>query len=178
MLGYPVVLKAVSASLAHKSDAGAVRLDLRDAAAVRAAAADLLALADALLVERMITDGVAEIIVGVSRDPAIGPYLVIGSGGVFAELFDDSAILLLPANDEEIRLAIGSLKVAKLLAGYRGKPAGDVAALVETVLAVQRYALANIDTLLELDVNPVMVRPTGKGAVAVDALIRLAREQK
>ena len=70
------------------------------------------------------------------------------------------------------------MKVAKLLHGHRGKPAGDIDALVGTVLAIQRYALANLDRLLELDVNPIIVRPVGKGAVAVDALIRLAGEEQ
>lgn len=178
MLGYPVVLKAVSDTLAHKSDVGAVRINLYDATGVRAAAGDLVGIGEALLVERMVTDAVAEIIVGIDRDPAIGPYLLLGSGGVLAELVGDSVILMLPASEDDIHAAIASLKVAKLLEGHRGRPAGDVAALVECVLAVQRYALANLGRLLELDVNPVMVRPIGYGAVAVDALIRLAREEK
>ncbi len=171
-LGYPVVLKAVSDTLAHKTERGAVRLNLRDAAQVREAANDLLAFGATLLVESMVTDAVAEVIVGINRDPAIGPYLMLGSGGVLVELLDDSAILMLPTTDTDIRTAIVSLKVGRLLGGYRGRPAGDVAALVRIVLAVQDYAIANLDRLLELDVNPVMVRPTG--AVAVDALIRLA----
>jgi hypothetical protein len=125
----------------------------------------------------MVTDAVAEVLVGISRDPAIGPYLVLGSGGVLAELVNDTAILMLPVCEDDIRTALATLKVAKLLAGYRGKPAGDVDALVAAVLAVQSYALKNLDRLLELDVNPVMVRPAGYGAVAVDALVRLAREE-
>jgi acetate---CoA ligase (ADP-forming) len=172
-LGFPVVLKAVSATMAHKSERGAVRLNLSDAAAVRDAAAGLLPLGEALLVERMVTDAVAEVIVGVNRDPAIGPYLVLGSGGVLVELVGDSATLLLPATDADIRDALAGLKVARLLAGFRGRPAGDMTSLVACVLAVQSYAIANLDRLLELDVNPVMVRPLGLGAVAVDAMIRL-----
>ncbi len=173
-LGFPVVLKAAGATLAHKSDIGAVRLHLRDTESVRAAATDLMDLGDAILVERMVTDAVAEILVGINRDPAVGPYLVLASGGVLAELVGDSAILMLPATTEDIRAAIAALKIATLLNGHRGKPAGDIDALVATVLAVQSYAIANLDRLLELDVNPVMVRPIGHGAVAVDALIRLA----
>jgi acetyl-CoA synthetase len=176
-LGFPVVLKAVSATLTHKSEAGAVRLDLRDPDSVRAAAPALIGIGETLLVERMVTDAVAEVIVGFSRDPAVGPYLVLGSGGVLAELIGDSVILMLPTSEDAIVAAIGSLKIKRLLDGHRGQPAGDVDALVQTVLAVQRYAVENLDTLLELDVNPVMVRPVGKGAVAVDALIRVAREQ-
>jgi acyl-CoA synthetase (NDP forming) len=177
-VGYPVVLKAISATLAHKSEVGAVRLYLRDAASVRAAAADLLGLGEAVLVERMVTDAIAEVLVGINRDPAIGPYLVLASGGVLAELVGDSAILLLPTSDEDIRAALATLKVAALLDGHRGRPPGDIGALVTTVLAIQTYALANLDRLLELDVNPVIVRPVGYGAVAVDALIRLAGENR
>ena len=173
-LGYPVVAKAVGAALAHKSEIGAVRLNLTTADRVRAAAADLLGLGEAVLIERMITDAVAEVLVGINRDPAIGPYMVLGSGGVLVELVGDSAILMLPAEETEIRAAIAGLKVGKLLSGYRGKPAGDMDALVDCVLAIQRYAIASLDTLLELDVNPVIVRPAGHGAVAVDALIRFA----
>jgi acyl-CoA synthetase (NDP forming) len=172
-LGFAVVLKALGATLAHKTERGAVRLDLADPAAVREAARDLLRLGDALLVERMVTDPVAEVIVGVNRDPAVGPYLLLGSGGVLAELVGDAAILTMPARAEDVRTALASLRVARLLAGYRGGPAGDVDALVATVLAVQDYAIANLDRLVELDVNPVLVRRAGLGAAAVDALIRL-----
>jgi len=170
-LGFPVVLKAVSDTLAHKSERGAVRLNLRDEDAVRDAARSLAALGNTLLIESMVTDAVAEIIVGVARDAAIGPYLLLGSGGVLAELVGDTAILMLPASEYEIRSALAGLKVAALLAGHRGKPEGDIGALVATVLAIQDYAIADLHRLLELDVNPVMVRP--RGAVAVDALIRL-----
>ena len=128
---------------------------------------------EAVLVERMVTDAVAEIIVGIGRDRAVGPYLLLGSGGVLAELLAGTEVLTLPARAADIETALGRLKVSKLLAGYRGRPAGDIAGLIECILAVQRYALANLHSLLELDVNPVMVRPAGLGAVAVDALIRL-----
>jgi acyl-CoA synthetase (NDP forming) len=171
-LGLPVVLKAIG--MAHKTEHDAVRLNLRDEAAVAGAASDLARLSDHLLVERMVTDAVAELIVGVARDPAIGPYLVLGSGGVLAELVGDSTRLMLPASEKEIREAIAALKVANLIAGYRGKPAGDMDALVRTVRAIQSYAIANLHRLLELDVNPVLVCP--RGAVAVDALIRLVED--
>ncbi len=173
-LGYPVVLKAVGATLTHKTELGAVKLNLRDADAVANAAKALAGLGDALLVERMVPDAVAELIIGIDHDPAFGPYLIVGSGGILVELVGDSRLLLLPASRDEIADAIGSLKVATLLKGYRGKPAGDIDAAIEAVLAIQRFALATNDRLLELDVNPLIVRP--EGAVAVDVLIRLARE--
>jgi hypothetical protein len=89
------------------------------------------------------------------------------------ELLSDSVSLLPPWTRASISGALGRLAVAKLLAGYRGKPPGDVAALIDAILAVARYASANLATLLEIDVNPVIVRPAGKGVVAVDAMIRL-----
>jgi acyl-CoA synthetase (NDP forming) len=173
-LGFPVALKAVKPGLAHKSEAGAVRLGIAEEAGARAAAGALLALGGEVLVERMIDDAVAELIVGIDRDPLFGPYLVVGSGGVLVELVADRRILLMPADAEEIARAIGALKAAKLIAGFRGRPAGDLAAAVDAVLAVQRFALDHADRLLELDVNPLMVRPLGRGAVAADALVRMA----
>ncbi len=175
-LGFPVVVKAAGRALAHKSERGAVRLGLRNAQAVRGAAHDLTGIGEALLVEAMITDAVAELIVGIGRDPRMGLYLVLGTGGVLVELAGDTRILMLPATRREIAGAIDGLKAARLLAGYRGKPAGDMDAAVAAVMAVQNYALANADRLLELDVNPLMVRPLGHGAVAADALIRLTKE--
>jgi acetate---CoA ligase (ADP-forming) len=178
-LGYPVALKSVGEGIAHKSELGAVRLDLRDAAAVRAAAAEQLAAHHAeLLVEEMVTDTVAELIVGINRDPVIGPYLVIGSGGIFVELVRDRRILLLPASAADIHEAIASLKAGVLLRGYRGRAPGDQDAAVAAVLAIERLALAEQHRLLELDVNPLIVRPQGRGAVAADALIRLVRTEK
>jgi hypothetical protein len=159
--------------LEHKSDVGAVVVNVRTASDAEAAAQRLSKLSDKLLVEEMVCDGVAEILVGVTVDPQFGQVLVIGAGGVLTELLRDSVTLLPPFTPASVEAAIGRLKVAKLLAGYRGKPAGDIPALVATVLAAARYAEANVSSLVELDINPVIVRPAGLGAVAVDALIRL-----
>ena len=176
-LGFPVVLKAVSAELAHKSDVGGVVLGVRTEADAVTAAQHLATLADQILVEQMVTDGVAEILVGITVDPQFGQVLVLGTGGVMTEYFHDSTSLLPPFTRESVSAAIGRLNVARLLAGFRGKPAGDVPALVEAVLAVTRYAMAQLESLTELDVNPIIVRPSGKGVIAVDVLIRLAGEK-
>jgi acyl-CoA synthetase (NDP forming) len=173
-LGFPVALKAVVTGLAHKSEAGAVRLGIAGEAEARAAAAALLALGDQVLVERMVEDPVAELIVGVGRDPLFGLHLVVGSGGVLVELAADGRTLLMPTDAAEVERAIAGLKAATLIEGFRGRPPGDLAAAVEAVLAVQRFALAHADRLVELDVNPLLVRPEGRGAVAVDALVRMA----
>ncbi len=121
----------------------------------------------------MIGGGVAEILVGITCDPQFGQVLVLGAGGVLAELLGDTTSLLPPWNRTAVHAALRRLRVAKLLDGYRGKPAADVEALVAIILGVARFASAHLDSLIELDVNPVVVRPLGKGAVAVDALIRL-----
>jgi succinyl-CoA synthetase beta subunit len=182
-LGFPVVVKLAEPVLAHKTEAGAVKLGLANPAAVAAAVeaiADSLARyrpgaqADRFLVERQVTGVVAELIVGVKRDPQFGLVLVVGAGGILVEMIEDAATLLLPAGRAEVEAALGALRVAKLLRGYRGKPAGDFAAAVAAVMAVAAYAQANRDRLIELDVNPLMVLRAGEGALAVDALVVLA----
>jgi hypothetical protein len=122
----------------------------------------------------MVADGVAEVLIGVSVDPQFGQLLVLGAGGVLTELLRDSVTLLPPFDAAGVEAALRSLRMAPLLDGFRGRPAGDVPALVQTALACARYAQANVETLAELDINPVIVRPADSGAVAVDALIRLA----
>ena len=172
-LGFPLVIKATAAALEHKSEVGGVVLNVRSAAEAEAAAQRLAALSATVLVEEMVTDGVAEMLVGVTVDPQFGQLLVLGAGGVLTELLRDSVSLLPPFTAAAVAAALGRLKVASLLAGYRGRPPADVAALVQTALACTRYAAANLERLVELDLNPVIVRPAGLGAVAVDALIRL-----
>jgi acetyl-CoA synthetase len=121
----------------------------------------------------MISDGVAEVLVGVTVDPQFGQLLVLGAGGVLTELLRDSVTMLPPFTAAGLAAGLGKLRVSRLLAGYRGRPQADVAALIEAALACSRYAAANVERLAELDLNPVIVRPQGLGAVAVDALIRL-----
>lgn len=175
-LGFPVVIKASGAALAHKSELGAVVLNVRSVVEAAAAAQRLAALSPTLLVEEMLHDGVAEVLVGVTVDRQFGQLLTVGAGGVLTELLRDSVSLLPPFTPATISTAIARLRVAKLLAGYRGRPAADVAALVDSALACARYAAANLERLSELELNPVIVRPAGRGAVAVDALVRLVEE--
>jgi acyl-CoA synthetase (NDP forming) len=172
-LGFPVVIKATGAALEHKSEVGGVVLNVRSTAEAAAAAQRLAPLSESLLIEEMIADGVAEVLIGVTVDPQFGQLLVLGAGGVLTELLRDSVTLLPPFDAAAVVAALQRLRVARLLGGFRGRPAGDLPALVETALACARYAQANLDTLAELDINPVIVRPAGSGAVAVDALIRL-----
>jgi len=174
-IGYPVALKAAG-DIAHKTELGAVRLNLRDEAAVTSAAADLLPLTGTVLIERMVSGCIAELIVGVARDAVLGPYIMIGSGGILAELVGDTATLLLPASRAEIATALDSLRVSKLLRGFRNKPPGDIEAALDAIEGIQNFALRNLATLHELDVNPLMVCAAGQGAVAADVLMRLSPE--
>ncbi len=116
----------------------------------------------------------AELIIGVKRDDRFGLALVIGTGGILVELVADSATLLLPTSRDAILGALAGLKGAKLLRGFRGRPEGDLAAAADAALAVAAFAQAHGEGLLELDVNPLLVLPAGRGVVAADALIRMA----
>lgn len=174
-LGFPVVMKAAGA-FEHKSDIGGVILDVRTVADAAAAAERLSQISRTLLVEEMVTDAIAEVLVGVTVDPQFGALLVLGAGGVLAELLQDTATLLPPFTSAAVQTGLSRLGVGRLLGGYRGRPPGDLPALVRAVLACARYAEDNVDRLLELDLNPVIVRPAGLGAIAVDALVRLAEE--
>jgi acyl-CoA synthetase (NDP forming) len=171
-IGYPVVLKAVSSELAHKSELGAVAVNLVDSNAVEVATQKMHSF-DKFLVESMAQSVVCELIVGVARDPSFGLTLTIGAGGILVELVEDSVSLLLPVQRDEICSAIQTLKVHKLIEGYRGKEAGDIDSVIDSIEAIARYAIAHNDSLLELDVNPLCVLPNG--AVAVDAFIRTTK---
>lgn len=179
-LGFPLVLKAVSAHLPHKTEAGAVALNLKDEAALQAALEKMTAsikayapdvVVEQLLLEPMATPPLAELIVGIKRENDFALALVIGAGGVLVELLQDSRCLLLPTTEGAIRNALLSLRSAALLQGFRGREAADLDSLVTAIRAVADYACENAGQLLELDVNPLLVGATG--TTAVDALIRL-----
>jgi acyl-CoA synthetase (NDP forming) len=182
-LGYPLVLKAVSAQLPHKTEAGAVALNIKDATALSAALEKMRASIneyapqvpfDQVLLEPMAKPPLAELIVGIKRENDFGLALVIGAGGILVELLKDSRSLLLPTTDGAIRKAVLSLRSAALLQGFRGREAADLDSLVTAIRAVADYACENAGLLLELDVNPLLVGAAG--TTAVDALIRLGHE--
>jgi acyl-CoA synthetase (NDP forming) len=178
-LRFPVVVKAVSSRLPHKSEAGAVKLNVQNCAQVKTAiteirksvaevSADLPI--DQFLVESMVTDVIAELMIGVNTDPQFGQILVIASGGVMVELIQDAVTLLLPTNEARIRRALESLQGFKLLQGFRGRPVADVDKIIATICAVTEFAEENCDSLVEMDINPLMVTPDR--CIAVDVLIR------
>ena len=175
-LGGAVAVKAVSDTLAHKTEAGGVRLNLTDPQEIEEAANHMLGLCGRVLVERMVEAPVAELIIGIDRDPQFGLYLVIGAGGILVELERDVCSLLLPVTEDEVREGLESLRCYPLLTGFRGRPRGDIDAVVQAVLAVARFAETHADQLEEVDINPLMVLKQGQGAIAADALIRLREE--
>ncbi|EFL88587.1 acetate--CoA ligase family protein [Ahrensia sp. R2A130] len=172
-LTQPFALKALG--IAHKSEAGAVRLNLTTNAEVEAARNDMADLSSRFLLEEMAPKPLAELLVGITRDPTVGLMLTIGAGGVLTELLDDVANLLLPVTEADIRRALGGLKIGRLLDGYRDSDATDIDALIANIICIARYAEAHADTLEELDVNPLFA--TQYGSVAVDALIIKRRPQ-
>ena len=172
-IGFPVVVKAVSDTIAHKTEAGAVKLNLKSASEVEMAAKAMAHLSDRVLVEAMQSGIVAEMIIGVTRDPLFGPTLTFGSGGILVELLKDAASLLLPTTREAVEDAFDQLKLAHLVEGFRGRAKGDRQAAIDAIMAVASYAERERDMLVELDVNPVLILE--QGAVAVDAMIRKAR---
>jgi acetyl-CoA synthetase len=166
-IGYPVVLKA--ADVEHKSDVGAIALDIRDGEALLRAAESMGPSFDHFYVESMIRGGVAELLVGVVQDEQFGQSLTLGAGGMLVELFGDRCTLLYPLTREAVIAALDRLAVAKLLDGYRGRPRGDRRAAIEAIMAIATPT----SRIQELEVNPLMVLPEGEGAVAVDVLIRV-----
>ena len=165
----PLAVKGVG--LAHKTEAGAVRLGLDHDGAAKAA---LQIGTGTVLIEEMVDDGVAELLIGVTRDAAHGFVLTLGAGGVLTEVLRDTVSRLRPVTETDIHAALDALAIAPVLRGYRGKPAADLDAIADAVLAVQAYVLAHHRALSEVEINPLICTP--QRAVAVDALIRLAEE--
>ncbi len=171
-LGYPVVIKALSAEIVHKTEMGAVQLNLQNKQQVCEALEKMQGLSERFLVEKMLTNSIGELIIGIARDQQFGLSLVVGSGGIMVELLKDSANLLLPTNREAVRHAILNLRMSELITGFRNQQIGDIEACVDAVMAVAQYAEQHAGQLLELDINPLLVAPQGQGAFAADAYIR------
>jgi acetyltransferase len=175
-VGFPVVLKIQSRDILHKTEAGGVALNLRTAAAVQTAAESLVRSAraaypdariDGFLVQEMVSG--VEAIVGARTDPLYGPMLLIGSGGVLVELLKDAALRMLPVEAHDASAMVDGLKLAKLIAGFRGRPAADRAALEKAALALGRFFLDHRARIDDIEINPLMVRE--HGAVAVDVRV-------
>jgi acyl-CoA synthetase (NDP forming) len=181
-LGFPLAAKIQSSAIPHKTEAGGVRLGIADAAALRTAFDDIRhaaarhapgAAVDGVLLEPMAARGV-EMIVGVVRDPTFGPVVTVGAGGVTTELFKDVAYALAPIDEAEATALIRTLRSAPLLEGFRGAPPADLAALARLVSLLSRLADAGRDRISELELNPVIVHPEGRGCTVADALLVLS----
>jgi len=170
-LGYPVVVKTLG--LAHKTDVGGVRLNLRDADEVSAAVTECSSLSETYLVEKMITGVVAELIVGVAQDEQFGPYLLLGGGGILVEMMKDSAPLLLPTTRGRVLHALGQLNCASLFKGFRGAQLADLEAAADVIMAVTEMVEDAPSAIIELDINPLMLLAEGQGVVAADAFISI-----
>jgi acetate---CoA ligase (ADP-forming) len=178
-IGGAVALKVQSPDIVHKTEAGAVMLGLSGDAAVRDGYRTVLARAkavhptakiDGVLVQAMAKRG-QEMILGVTRDPVFGPMLMVGLGGIHVEVLKDVAFAPVPLDNEDALDLVGQLKGAALLDGVRGAKPADKAALVELMVALSRFAADHADQIAEIDLNPVIVHPTGEGLSVVDALI-------
>lgn len=165
---YADVYAVKGEGMAHKSEAGAVRLNVNQQDWGNTAR-DIGT--ETVLIECMVTDGVAELLVGITRDPAHGFALTIGAGGVWTELLRDTATCLLPVTTRDIHEALKSLRIYPLLTGFRGKSPANLYEIEQAVLAVQDYVLSGPDTVAEVEINPLICTP--ERAVAADALITL-----
>jgi len=174
-LGYPVVMKACSPQLMHKSEGGWVRLNLNDEADVRrtytqiAGAASDLAL-EGVLVQEMVP-GQRELVMGLSRDPQFGPCVMLGLGGIMTEVFRDTVFRMAPFDDIEARDMIEELASRSMLGEFRGQRPADMETLGRALTAIGRIGLEN-EGITEMDVNPLIIDPEGR-VVAVDALVVL-----
>jgi acyl-CoA synthetase (NDP forming) len=179
-IGYPVALKILSPDVQHKTEIGGVQLGLEDAQAVVAAFHQVMQRArqhvpqarlEGVVVQEMLPPGGVEVILGVLRDPDLGPVVVFGSGGVLVELLEDSVLRLPPLGRQEALDMIHETRAARLLCGFRGRPPADLSALAEALVRVSQLAVDLGDLLDAVEVNPLLVLPEGQGVRAVDALV-------
>jgi acetate---CoA ligase (ADP-forming) len=182
-IGGPVVLKILSADIAHKTEAGGVALGLADGPTAALAAREIEkrvkahsphARLDGFLVQRM-ERGLAEVILGFRRDPLVGPTITVGLGGVLAEIYKDASTRLAPVSEAEARQMIDEVKGLATIRGYRNLPLGDVGALAGAIAVFSTLAHKAFADVLEAEINPLLVKRAGEGVVAVDGLVVLER---
>ncbi|AQZ53036.1 acetate--CoA ligase family protein [Martelella mediterranea] len=178
-IGGPVALKILSPDIQHKSDIGGVELDISGARDVAAAFDRIMASAathapraeiDGVLISPMAGRG-TELILGTTTDPIFGPVVMVGLGGVFAEIFQDTALRMAPVTEEEAGEMLRELKAFPLLNGARGRAPADIGAVTAAIAALSRFAARHAADVAEIDINPLIARPEGQGAIALDALI-------
>ncbi|CAN0422153.1 unnamed protein product, partial [Phaeothamnion confervicola] len=177
-IGFPIAIKIQSADILHKTEAGGVVLGLASAEAVKSAAEGLVKSAaathkgariDGFLVQEMVSG--VEAIVGVRCDALYGPMLLVGSGGILVELTRDAELAMLPVSAAQVTGMVDKLKLTRLLAGYRGKPAADRAAMEKAIGGIAQFFLDHRGDIDDIEINPLIVRAEGQGAVAVDVRV-------
>jgi succinyl-CoA synthetase beta subunit len=178
-IGYPVALKVQAAELVHKTEVGGIMLDVNDPASLSSAYKDLYERIinlvpakqlDGILVETMAAPGI-EVALGIRRDPTWGPIMLVGLGGIWIEVLRDIVVGPAPLNEQEALELIKQLRAYPLLIGVRGRPPSDLASLAKVMVRLGRLALAHVDTVEEIDLNPLILYPIGKGLLVVDATI-------
>lgn len=185
--GEAVAMKVVSATITHKSDVGGVQLGIRSAEQARAAHAQICeqvgracgpGQVEGVLVEAMLTGSFVEVVVGIHRDPVFGHVCMFGLGGVSIELFKDVSRRLLPLTPQSARAMIAETRCSELLGGYRGRPACDVDALVDTLVKLSDFVVEHAHRIEELEINPLAVRPQEQGVMALDAVLSFQTTEK
>jgi acyl-CoA synthetase (NDP forming) len=174
-IGFPVALKLIAPEIVHKTEAGAVLLDLRTGNEVETQGKQLLGKSSSdgkLLVQEMVSG--TEVIVGARVDPQFGPFLMVGLGGIFVEVLKDIALRLLPVDEKEALAMLRELKGYPLLEGVRGQSRRDVPALVRALTGLSDLFVAYRSYLSDMEINPLIVREEGSGVVAVD--VRMIRK--
>jgi acyl-CoA synthetase (NDP forming) len=183
-IGFPVVLKGVCRELVHKSEAGAVRLGISDEAALRAAWQEIRrgleahlpgAVFEGCVVQPMLSGGI-ELIVGCRWDAQFGPVVVVGSGGVLVEILDDVQMAVAPVSAAHARRLVEALRIAPVLSGARGRKPADIDALADTIARLSELAAVLGPRLAELDINPLLVRESGQGVIALDGRATLTEQ--
>ncbi|WP_062473415.1 acetate--CoA ligase family protein [Variovorax boronicumulans] len=178
-MGFPLVLKIVSPDIAHKTEVGGVFVGVRSEAQLLEEYGNLLARVAqkapaariaGVLVAQMVQGGV-ELILGTKKDPMFGPMVMVGLGGIFAEIFKDVALQPAPVDEAQATAMLQSLKAFPLLDGARGRPKADVPAAAKAIVALSRFAVRHADSVSEIDINPLVVLDQGRGAHALDALL-------
>lgn len=179
-LGFPVVMKIVSPQVLHKSDVGGIRLNLRSATEVRQAFDEMMthlqnrlphAQLEGVLIEAMAPAG-HEVIVGMRRDPNFGPVMMFGLGGIYVELFRDVAFRVAPLTRDDALGMISETRAGRLLSGFRNQPVADLEAILDAILRLSNLAL-DFPQIQEAEINPLLVRPKGEGALVLDCRILL-----
>lgn len=179
---YPVVAKVLHPDIAHKTDVGGVALGISDRAELTSAMARIKETVEerrpGTIVSRILVQpmarGLGEALIGLRRDPQVGPVVMLAAGGVFTELYRDRSLRLAPVNRDGALEMIAEVKAMQVLGGYRGKPKGDLDALADAIVAVSRLALIHEPAVIEAEINPVLILADGDGVLAVDALVRQA----